>query len=63
MIAAKGKQVVRFNLKSKKPDSDQIGALILGPTGNLRAPAIRIGRTLYVGFNPAMYAEAFGVAE
>lgn len=28
-----------------------------GRTGNLRAPALRIGGDLYVGFNAGMYAD------
>ena len=30
---------------------------MLGPTGNLRAPTIRSGSTLLVGFNEAQYEE------
>ena len=33
-------------------------ALLLGPTGNLRAPTLRKGRTLLVGFDEASYAKA-----
>lgn len=29
----------------------------LGRTGNLRAPALRVGNLLYVGYNEAMYEE------
>jgi hypothetical protein len=35
-------------------------ALLLGPTGNLRAPMLRIGRQLVIGFHEEMYAEMFG---
>ncbi|MBL8880075.1 MAG: hypothetical protein JNG88_13230 [Phycisphaerales bacterium] len=31
--------------------------LLIGPTGNLRAPALRIGRTLVVGFSDPLYDE------
>jgi len=31
----------------------------LGPTGNLRAPAIRTGKTLVVGFNADAFDAAF----
>ena len=34
-----------------------LAALLLGPTGNLRAPTLRIGQMLIVGFNAEMYAE------
>ena len=31
-----------------------------GPTGNLRAPTLRKGTTLLVGFNEETYQEHFG---
>lgn len=34
--------------------------LVLGPTGNLRAPTLRVGKKLIVGFNQEMYEEIFG---
>ena len=35
---------------------EPVGAL-LGPTGNLRAPALRVGKTLLVGFSEEVYRE------
>ncbi len=32
-------------------------AKITGPSGNLRAPALRRGKVFYIGFHPAMYEE------
>ena len=32
-------------------------ALMLGPTGNLRAPTMKVGKTMLVGFNPESFAE------
>ena len=32
---------------------------LLGPTGNLRAPAVRTGTTLLVGFNEDVYIKVF----
>lgn len=58
--AAKGKKVVDFNFKKDKPSDEEILKLILGPTGNLRAPTLRVGKTLVVGFNDEMYADVFG---
>ena len=60
LIAAKGKKVVRVNLKKDKPDDDQLAGLMLGPTGNLRAPTIRAGRKVIVGFNQDVYESVFG---
>ena len=36
-------------------------AVLLGPTGNLRAPAAVVGKTLVVGFNEEVYREALNV--
>jgi hypothetical protein len=33
---------------------------MLGPTGNLRAPTIRRGKTVLVGFNEDLFAEKLG---
>ena len=32
---------------------------MLGPTGNLRAPTLRVGKTVIVGFNDEAYASVF----
>ncbi len=53
--AAKGKKVVHFDLKNA--DLNEVLAAILGPTGNLRAPTFRKGKTLVVGFNEAIYRQ------
>jgi arsenate reductase-like glutaredoxin family protein len=57
IYASKGKQVVHLDLKKDKPDKAGLLALLLGPTGNLRAPTLRKGRTLLVGFDEAAYAK------
>ncbi len=45
-----------MNLKQDKPDKDALVAVLLGPTGNRRAPTLRSGRTLLVGCDEATYA-------
>jgi arsenate reductase-like glutaredoxin family protein len=55
LYAAKGKKVVHFDLKEKRADDEALAEVLLGPTGNLRAPALRIGRTLIVGFDESTY--------
>jgi hypothetical protein len=35
---------------AKPPKDAELLELMLGPTGNLRAPTMRVGSTLYVGF-------------
>ena len=55
---AKGKNAVHVDLKKAKPGKAELLALLLGPTGGLRAPTLHVGRTLLVGFNEAAYATA-----
>lgn len=57
IYSAKGKNVVHLNLKRDKPDTETLVKLLIGPTGNLRAPTLRKGRTLIVGFNEQTYRE------
>ena len=45
-------------MAKEKPDADYIASLIVGPSGNLRAPTAWIGTTLLVGFNEEMYKSA-----
>jgi hypothetical protein len=59
VVANRGK-VVREDLKSGRPEDDALAKLLLGPSGNLRAPTLRLGTTMLVGFDAAMYADAFG---
>lgn len=60
MYVAKGKKVVHVKLKTNRPDDDELVKLMLGPTGNLRAPTLRQRKTLVVGFNSELYSEIFG---
>lgn len=55
LYVMKGTKVVHIDLKKQKPDREELGRLLLGPTGNLRAPTIRQGKTLVVGFNHDAY--------
>lgn len=55
IYATKGQKVVHVDLRKDKPDKAQLLALLLGPSRNLRAPTLRKGRTLIVGFDAATY--------
>ena len=59
IVAAKGSKVVRIDMRSG-PSKDELLAVLLGPTGNLRAPAIKKGRKLFVGFNADAYKNLVG---
>ena len=54
VIAAKGRKVQTF--KGGKADSEVVNAL-LGPTGNLRAPILCVGKTVLVGFDEDSLSE------
>jgi len=57
IYVAKGKKAVHVDLKTSRPGKGELLALLLGPTGGLRAPTLRVGRTLLVGFNEEAYAK------
>ena len=60
LIAVKGKRIETLDLKRDRPDDDAILALIMGPTGNLRAPTAKVGTTMVVGFTDEAYRQVFG---
>ena len=49
IIAGKGTRVTELDM-SKRPSDAEVLEVMLGPTGNLRAPVMRVGDTIYVGF-------------
>lgn len=54
----KGKKSKIWYPESDK--KDEILKDVIGPSGNLRAPAWRIGNDFVVGFNLELYSEVFG---
>lgn len=60
MVAAKGKKIESFDLGKGRPDDDTLIAHLIGPTGNLRAPTMLVGKTLVVGFNEEAYRDVLG---
>lgn len=55
LYVARGKSVVHVDMKKSPPSDDELAKLLLGPSGNLRAPALRKGTTLLIGFEPGAY--------
>jgi len=58
IFTAKGKKVSSWD-----PGADDKAAIlknVMGPSGNLRAPALRIKDKFIIGFNPELYAELAG---
>ena len=58
VTVAKGKKVLEF--APAKDDPAEIAKVALGPSGNLRAPSIRAGKTWFVGFHEEAWHERFG---
>lgn len=57
IYSCKPNKVIHLDLKKEQPSKEEIAATILGPTGNLRAPAIKTGKKLIVGFNKDLLKE------
>jgi len=60
LVAAKGKKVTTLDLQTAPPADEVLAGLMLGPTGNLRAPIMRVGQTILVGYNDQAFNEIFG---
>jgi len=60
LYVAKGKKIVHVDLKRDKPPRAELLGLLLGPTGNLRAPTIRKGHAMIDGFDEATYKRLLG---
>ena len=60
LVSAKGKKIVTVNLKRDDYSDDDIVRLVMGPSGNLRAPTWTRGRTIVVGFNEEAYDSVLG---
>lgn len=57
LYVSKGKVVRHVDLRKERLDQETLNGLLLGPSGNLRAPTLRIGKTLIVGFDEATYRD------
>lgn len=55
VVVAKGKKVEEFKPGGKAPAS--LVEKMLGPTGNLRAPCLRAGKTVVVGFEEGAFRD------
>ena len=60
LVSARGKKIVEVDLKKTDLTEEEVLKLILGPTGNLRAPTLMVGKKMIVGFNEEMYDSVFG---
>jgi arsenate reductase-like glutaredoxin family protein len=58
VIALRGRSVQRFAL-ADRPTDDGLAAVLLGRAETLRAPALRVGDRLVIGFGDEVFAELF----
>ena len=64
LCVARGKKIVRVDLTGPdRPGDDELVALVTSRWGKLRAPTLRVGTTLSVGFNREMLESVFGVGQ
>ncbi len=55
---AAGKKIIEFDPATA--DKEVMMKKITGPSGNLRAPTLRLGKIFYIGFHPEMYERITG---
>jgi arsenate reductase-like glutaredoxin family protein len=60
VVVGRGKKVITIDMKKEPPDDDTLAAMLLGPSGNLKAPTLRKGNMLLVGFSEVAYKQVFG---
>lgn len=56
VVVARGKKVLEFK-PSDEEQREAMTKVVIGPSGNLRAPTARVGKTFLVGFNEDMWAD------
>ncbi len=57
VVVSRGSKSIVLDLKAAPPGSAVFAEAVLGPTGNLRAPTLRLGNAWLVGFGEAAWTE------
>jgi hypothetical protein len=60
VVIGRNKRVVSHDLDKDRPDNDTLLGLMIGPSGNLRAPTVRIGHALVIGYDEETYRRMLG---
>lgn len=60
VVVVRQKKVLTFERAPGGAWPAELDSALLGPSGNLRAPALRSGTTWLVGFDEATYAAELG---
>jgi arsenate reductase-like glutaredoxin family protein len=57
LYVAKGRRIVHHDLAARRPSDEELLDLMLGRSGKLRAPVLRSGSILIVGYNQDVLGE------
>jgi len=60
LYVTRGTKVIHLDLARERPDDEALLGLLIGPSGKLRAPTLKVGRVMIVGFDLATYESLFG---
>lgn len=55
MYVAKGRKVIEMDLSQDEAGESELLELLLGRSGKLRAPTIKVGESLMVGYSQEMF--------
>jgi hypothetical protein len=55
IYVAKGRKIVDLDLTKDTAEEPELLRLLLGPSGKLRAPTIKVGGSLLVGYSQEMF--------
>ena len=59
VLVGRGQQSRAFDMKGLE-DDEELARALLGPSGNLRAPTLKVGDTLLVGWCEPGWLDFFG---
>ncbi len=57
VYSTKSRKVIHLNIKKENPAREDVLALLMGRSGTLRAPVVKRGKALIVGFDEETYAK------
>lgn len=59
LYVTRGTKVVHFDLTNERPDDAALLQMLIGRSGKLRAPTVKVGQIVIVGFDQPTYTEVF----
>ena len=61
LYVARGKKLLHFRLDDDSVNEEELLGVLLGRSGTLRAPAIRVGEQMVVGFHTDAYTKVLDI--